>query len=235
MTNDCIAQSWFRFLRMVGSPTSLCCPQVISHTPQVWEFRIFVGWNLSWQMQLISCFHNQSHLNMTQFQFMQYILLRDDSIEPHQHPCLLMLPQIFLKAMKGIASQVDAFLGKSSRVIRWSFTHLFFIGIFQPVVWSEGIIHDNTLSTNNQSNTSSAQQRQSGGSGLSRSSGAEQNSALGTSSNSNSVGGVGNRNVSGDGALMASSDHQQSSPTPPLQRRLAKSFSVAPSQSHTKG
>lgn len=78
MTNDCVAQSWYRFIRMVGSPTALCCPQVISHTPQ----------------------------------FMQYILLRDDSIEPHQHPCLLMLPQIFLKAMKGVASQVDAFLGE---------------------------------------------------------------------------------------------------------------------------
>lgn len=78
MTNDCVAQSWYRFLRMIGSPTALCCPQAISHTPQ----------------------------------FMQYILLRDDSIEPHQHPCLLMLPQIFLKAMKGIASQVDAFLGE---------------------------------------------------------------------------------------------------------------------------
>jgi hypothetical protein len=103
------------------------------------------------------------------------------------------------------------------------------------VVWEEGKIVDNTLSTLNQSNTTNAQQRQSGGSGLSRSSGADQNSSLGTSSNSNSVGGVGNRNVAGDGALMVSSEHQQSSPTPPLQRRLAKSFSVAPSQSHTKG
>lgn len=67
---------------------------------------------------------------------------------------------------------------------------------------------------------------------MSRSSGAEQTS-LSTSSNSNSVG-VGGRNIA-DGALMVTSDHQQSSPTPPLQRRLAKSFSVAPSQSHSKG
>lgn len=77
MTNDCVAQSWYRFLRIIGSPTAFCCPQVISHTPA----------------------------------FMQYILMRDDSIEPHQHPCLVLLPQIFLKAMKGISSQVDAFLG----------------------------------------------------------------------------------------------------------------------------
>lgn len=79
MSNDCIAQTWYRFVRMIGSPSALCCPQVISHTPQ----------------------------------FMQYVLQREDSIEPYQHPCLLVLPQIFLKAMKGIASQVDAFLGKS--------------------------------------------------------------------------------------------------------------------------
>lgn len=198
MTNDCVAQSWYRFVRMIGSPTALCCPQDISHTPQ----------------------------------FMQYILLRDDSIEPHQHPCLLMLPQIFLKAMKGIASQVDAFLGefdKNSPPIS-QFTHENFPGIFQPTKWEEGIIIDNTLSTINQSNTSGASQRS--GSGMSRSSGAEQNSSIGTSSNSNSVG-VGSRNVAGDGAQMITSDHQQSSPTPPLQRRLAKSFSVAPS--HPKG
>lgn len=106
-------------------------------------------------------------------------------------------------------------------------------GIFQPVVWAEGIIIDNTLSTTNLSNLAGAQQRHSGGSGMSRSSGAEQNSSLASSSNSNSVG-VGNRNLAGDGALITS-DHQQSSPTPPLQRRLAKSFSVAPSQSHSKG
>lgn len=185
---------------MIGSPTALCCPQAISHTPQ----------------------------------FMQYILLRDDSIEPHQHPCLLMLPQIFLKAMKGIASQVDAFLGALRRetIIELELI-LFVLGIFQPVVWAEGVIIDNTISTTNLSNTAGAQQRHSGGSGMSRSSGAEQNSSVATSSHSNSVGG-GNRNL-GDGALMITSDHQQSSPTPPLQRRLAKSFSVAPSQSHSKG
>lgn len=77
MTNDCVAQSWYRFLRIIGSPIALCCPQVISRTPQ----------------------------------FMQYVLLRQEGLDPNQHPCLLMLPQIFLKAIKGLASQVDAFLG----------------------------------------------------------------------------------------------------------------------------
>ncbi|XP_055591582.1 ral GTPase-activating protein subunit beta isoform X3 [Uranotaenia lowii] len=77
MTNDSIAQSWIRFLKILGPPTDLCCPQVISRTPQ----------------------------------FIQAILLNADGIEPHYHPCLLQLPQIFLKTMKGIAGLVDAFLG----------------------------------------------------------------------------------------------------------------------------
>lgn len=82
MTNDCIAQTWYRFLRTIGSPISLCSPQVISKTPQ----------------------------------FMQWAVSRTDNIEPFQHPCLLMLPHIFLKAIRGVASQVDAFLGKTKLV-----------------------------------------------------------------------------------------------------------------------
>uniref|UniRef100_A0A1Q3FD58 Putative ral gtpase-activating protein subunit beta n=1 Tax=Culex tarsalis TaxID=7177 RepID=A0A1Q3FD58_CULTA len=77
MTNDGIAQSWIRFLKILGAPTDLCCPQVISRTPQ----------------------------------FIQAVLLNSDGIEPQYHPCLLQLPQIFLKTMKGIAGLVDAFLG----------------------------------------------------------------------------------------------------------------------------
>lgn len=212
ITNDCVAQSWYRFIRIIGSPIALCCPQVISHTPA----------------------------------FMQYILLRDDSIEPHQHPCLFILPQIFLKAMKGIASQVDAFLGEKFHLIHKKI-HCNNIhssrpekneGIFQPIKWEEGIIIDNTLSmTNSQSNNPSGISQRSG-SGLGSRSGAEINSTSSTSSNSNSmIGGVGSRNVhvasaSGDNVMITS---EQSSPTQPLQRRLAKSFSVAPSHSHTKG
>ncbi|XP_041776857.1 ral GTPase-activating protein subunit beta isoform X3 [Anopheles merus] len=77
MTNDGIAQAWIRFLKILGAPTDLCCPQVISRTPQ----------------------------------FIQAVLLNADGIEPQHHPCLLNLPQIFLKTMKGIAGLVDAFLG----------------------------------------------------------------------------------------------------------------------------
>lgn len=78
MTNDCIAQTWYRFLRIIGSPNVLCSPQAISKTPQ----------------------------------FIQWAITRSNGVEPFQHTCLLMLPQIFLKAIKGIASQMDAFLGK---------------------------------------------------------------------------------------------------------------------------
>lgn len=83
MSNDCIAQTWYRFLRIIGSPIVLCSPQIISKTQQ----------------------------------FMQWTLTRPDGSEPFQHPCLLTLPQIFLKAIKGIASQMDAFLGKLTRIV----------------------------------------------------------------------------------------------------------------------
>lgn len=80
MTNDCIAQTWYRFLRTIGSPIALCSPHVISKTPQ----------------------------------FMQWVVSRSDGVEAFHHPCLLQLPLNFLKAIKGIASQVDAFLGMKS-------------------------------------------------------------------------------------------------------------------------
>ncbi|XP_067623765.1 ral GTPase-activating protein subunit beta isoform X7 [Eurosta solidaginis] len=77
MTNDCVAQTWYRFLRTIGNPTALCSPHIISKS---------------------------SH-------FMQWALTHDKGAETYQHPCLQALPQIFLKAIKGISNQVDAFLG----------------------------------------------------------------------------------------------------------------------------
>ncbi|XP_060667101.1 ral GTPase-activating protein subunit beta isoform X3 [Drosophila nasuta] len=77
MSNDCVAQTWYRFLRMIGNPTALCSPHLISKS---------------------------SH-------FVQWALTHEKGAETHQHPCLQMLPQIFLNAIKGISSQVDAFLG----------------------------------------------------------------------------------------------------------------------------
>jgi hypothetical protein len=43
--------------------------------------------------------------------FLQFAISTDNVNDPCQHPCLQALPLIFLKAIKGIAGQVDAFLG----------------------------------------------------------------------------------------------------------------------------
>lgn len=43
--------------------------------------------------------------------FLQFAISTDGVVDPCQHPCLQVLPTIFLKAIKGIAGQVDAFLG----------------------------------------------------------------------------------------------------------------------------
>ncbi|XP_036357187.1 ral GTPase-activating protein subunit beta isoform X7 [Octopus sinensis] len=37
MTNDCIAQSWFRFLHILQNPVDLCHPEIISQTPKFIE------------------------------------------------------------------------------------------------------------------------------------------------------------------------------------------------------
>lgn len=41
-------------------------------------------------------------------QFLQYAITNDN---PSEHPCLAVLPLNFYKAIKGVASLVDAFLG----------------------------------------------------------------------------------------------------------------------------
>ncbi|XP_076306424.1 ral GTPase-activating protein subunit beta isoform X2 [Tachypleus tridentatus] len=77
MSNECIAQAWFRFLHTLGNPVDLCRPDIISQTTKFYHFA----------------------------------LTSENVIDPCQHPCLAHLPQVFLKAMKGIATLVDAFLG----------------------------------------------------------------------------------------------------------------------------
>lgn len=131
MSNDCIAQCWYRFLNIIGNPVCLTKPEVISQTQK----------------------------------FLHFAINNADVVDPCQHPCLEVLPQIFLKAIKGIAGQVDAFLG-----------------IAQPSWWDLVISSGITDKVKESSPT-------------------------------------------------PTSVH---SPTPPTQRRLAKSFSVAPS-SVTKG
>lgn len=60
--------------------------------------------------------------------FLQFAISTDGVVDPCQHPCLQVLPTIFLKAIKGIAGQVDAFLGllrHTCRIILHAFLHLF--------------------------------------------------------------------------------------------------------------
>ncbi|XP_017765932.1 PREDICTED: ral GTPase-activating protein subunit beta isoform X1 [Eufriesea mexicana] len=141
MSDEAVAQAWYRLLRTIGDPVDLCRPAVISQTQA----------------------------------FLQYAIASPNVIDPCQHPCLQSLPQIFLKAIKGIAGQVDAFLGVS-----------------QACCWEECCV-----------------------------------STITCGSTSTGSGGVGWDKSS-------SKDITQPSPTPPTQRRLAKSFSVTPS-AVTKG
>ncbi|KAL3276294.1 hypothetical protein HHI36_024193 [Cryptolaemus montrouzieri] len=80
MSNDCIAQSWYRFLNIIGNPVCLTKPEVISQTQK----------------------------------FLHFAINDSDVMDPCQHPCLEVLPNIFLKAIRGIAGQVDAFLALTS-------------------------------------------------------------------------------------------------------------------------
>ncbi|XP_075220156.1 ral GTPase-activating protein subunit beta isoform X3 [Lycorma delicatula] len=140
MTNDCIAQCWFRFLHCLGNPVDLCRPQVISQTQK----------------------------------FLQFAITSETVIDPCQHPCLAVLPTNFLKAIKGIAGQVDAFLGIAS----------------QPIIWDDNVSSSTTSAIPATTTTGLDKEKK---------------------------------------------EHPSShSPTPPPQRRLAKSFSVAPS-AVTKG
>uniref|UniRef100_A0A1S4GXG4 Ral GTPase-activating protein subunit alpha/beta N-terminal domain-containing protein n=1 Tax=Anopheles gambiae TaxID=7165 RepID=A0A1S4GXG4_ANOGA len=257
MTNDGIAQAWIRFLKILGAPTDLCCPQVISRTPQ----------------------------------FIQAVLLNADGIEPQHHPCLLSLPQIFLKTMKGIAGLVDAFLGiaqyrmdesnllesisqltftnnanggggvgggmhsSSGSVI--SFRHsggeikssvlrasggLGGLGLGAAL----GVVGSNAAAGTGPTGSAPGVVSSGGGSGC-----INNVSIIGCSSSSSSAGSAGAANGGNVGfgfsydtstaaeslgfcnskaaLLIADTNGGANSPTPPLQRRLAKSFSVAPS------
>lgn len=52
-------------------------------------------------------------------QFLQYAITNDN---PTEHQCLSVLPFNFYKAIKGVASLVDAFLGKFRLLIRRDYT-----------------------------------------------------------------------------------------------------------------
>ncbi|XP_055713067.1 ral GTPase-activating protein subunit beta isoform X2 [Phlebotomus papatasi] len=176
MSNDCIAQTWYRFLRVIGNPTSLCQPQTISNTPR----------------------------------FMQHVLTMTESIEPCQHPCLLILPQIFLKAIKGISSLVDAFLG-----------------ILQNATGEDSTAGTSDTVTNAPT-SSGASSRLSGGD--------LRLSSVVAGRVDVAAGGVSSTVTSASSSVVFPAPAEvPHSPTPPLQRRLAKSFSVAPSSGLPKG
>ncbi len=79
MSNEGVAQAWFRFLHSMGNPVDLSRPNLVSQTQH----------------------------------FYQYAIVAENVVDPTHHPCLAALPDIFLKAMKGVSAMVDAFLGKS--------------------------------------------------------------------------------------------------------------------------
>lgn len=103
MSNECIAQAWFRMLHTLGNPVDLCRPEVISQTPKFYHFA------LSSEMV----------------------------IDPCQHPCLALLPQIFYKAMKGVSTLVDVFLGKYRSSV-YQVKILFFFYTVKNVLKSPG-------------------------------------------------------------------------------------------------
>uniref|UniRef100_G1KFS0 Ral GTPase-activating protein subunit beta n=1 Tax=Anolis carolinensis TaxID=28377 RepID=G1KFS0_ANOCA len=83
MDNECIGQTWFRFLHMLRYspiPVDLSNPAIISSTPKFQE---------------------------------QFLNVSGMAQELNQYPCLKHLPQIFFRAMRGISCLVDAFLGNS--------------------------------------------------------------------------------------------------------------------------
>lgn len=89
MSNDTIAQSWFRLLQTIGNPADLSRPKIISRTPK------FL----------------QAALSETNHRL----------LDPSHHPCLNVLPYNFYISIRGIASLVDAFLGKNLLILIFNF------------------------------------------------------------------------------------------------------------------
>ena len=172
---------------------------------------------------------------------MQWVIARSDGVETFHHPCLLHLPQIFLKAIKGIASQVDSFLGKfANYFIIWFYKSFFkkisflqiaillvnkLVDYHQIGIYQNSQLDEAPSTENTGTNLAQQQQQQ-----QSRLSGSDVYFSGGVSSISSANGGSsgGGGASSGIGYSSAGGDL----PTPPPQhRRLAKSFSVAPSAS----
>lgn len=126
MTPECVVQSSFRFLHILGNICELSQPNLVSKSQP----------------------------------FLQAALSSPDVVDPHSHPCLDILPDIFLKAVSGVSQMVDAYLGceRSSHPLEFSplrskcnsILHLFGPWLFQAALvgtkvdgFSENKISDN--------------------------------------------------------------------------------------------
>ena len=49
--------------------------------------------------------------------FLHYAIISETVVDPCHHPCLSQLPTNFYNAMRGVATIIDAFLGKCTMVV----------------------------------------------------------------------------------------------------------------------
>eukprot|EP00092_Neocalanus_flemingeri_P015318 GFUD01016568.1.p1 GENE.GFUD01016568.1~~GFUD01016568.1.p1 ORF type:complete len:1245 (+),score=319.51 GFUD01016568.1:47-3781(+) len=111
MSPECVAQTSFRFLHLLGNLAELSQPKLVSSSQP----------------------------------FLQAALVSPDVIEPQSHPCLDILPDIFLQAMRGLFKMVQAYLGfdRSAAPIQFSplrprcnsILHLFGPWLFQAALF----------------------------------------------------------------------------------------------------
>jgi len=90
MSPECVAQSSYRFLHILGNICELSQPGLVSSSQP----------------------------------FFQAALSSLDVIDPHSHPCLDILPDIFLKAVCGVSQMVDAYLGCDRSALPLEFSPL---------------------------------------------------------------------------------------------------------------
>lgn len=73
---------------------------------------------------------------LNSYSFFQFAITHDDGCDPSQHPCLLALPTIFLKAMKGLAAQVDAFLGENLFLFNFSQSYFILKVLYRTIIYT---------------------------------------------------------------------------------------------------
>lgn len=129
MSGEAVVQSWYRILHCIGNPVDLCRPQVISQTPDFLQVLLYEQYDMKYSYSSVGHIIHSHYVVLTKthivFRFIlqikpylkkyplfQYSITGEEGgRDPSQHPCLRALPDIFLKAMKGLAAHVDAFLG----------------------------------------------------------------------------------------------------------------------------